>query len=47
MAAITITSNTSAAVRYPCECYGRSGYINKPNEDDDSTKNQGRSGYNK
>ena len=45
MAAIKTSAN-SAAVRFPCE-YGRSGYNNKPNEDDDDSKCQGRSGYNK
>jgi len=39
-------TTTSATVRFPVE-FGRSGYNSKPNEDDDETKNQGRSGYNK
>jgi hypothetical protein len=34
-----------AATRFPVE-YGRSGYNNKPDADDEP-KNQGRSGYNK
>jgi len=45
--AAMMTTTFTAAVRFPCE-YGRSGYNNKPNgEDDDEGKNQGRSGYNK
>jgi len=40
-------ASASFTTRCPVE-YGRSGYNNKPDEDDDeSKKNQGRSGYNK
>ena len=42
MAAFTSASFTS---QFPVH-YGRSGYNNKPDEDDD-TKDKGRSGYNK
>jgi len=44
MAARTCT--TASFTRFPIVARGRSGYNNKPDEEDE-TKDQGRSGYNK
>ncbi len=40
-----MAATTSFTAKFPV-AYGRSGYNNKPDEDDE-TKDQGRSGYNK